>query len=360
MPAPRPALVLALLVASGCAAVRPRGTGGTAPWGAHAVLDREDFNYAVAFSADGRTLAHAHLSAKGFCVGTWTLGGTAPVRRAEVQVVRADWDVEGVALSPDGNAVFAVARDGWLRAFDAGTGELLSSFDAGVPLVSVAADGTRVAVGGARGNVAVLSWPGLSLRSEAVLHRDEVRALAFAPGGALWSGGWDRAVVVSVEAAALAEQRRQSFPWFVNDLTVSADGRWLGVAFSAVRAVRSLSVLAAEQKGAVEPEREGNAAAILDAATLAVAERWLVHRGIVSSAAISPDGRRLASGGWDRALLLHERGRPEPVRARRYGWSVRRVRFSPDGRSLGVAAWTPQNAVGDRVSEPAAEWLAVE
>jgi WD40 repeat protein len=360
-----PRLAVLALLAPACASL-DAARRGTAPdvgtWGRVSVLDREDFNYALAFSADGETLAHAHLSATGFRVATWTLA-PVPVRRSDVQVCRAEWDVEGVALAPDGSAVFSVARDGWLRAFDTASGELLASFDGGEPLVSVAVDaaGGRIAVGGARGRVALLAWPGLSLRAAAALHADEVRAVAFTPGGEVWSGGWDRAVVRSVEeGAALGVQRRHGFPWFVNDVTASDDGRWLGVAFSVTRAVRSLAVFEAEQRGTREAEREGNAAAVVDAESGAVAERWLTHRGVVSSAAISPDGRRLASGGWDRRLLLHERGQSSPARTRTYGWSVRRVRWGPRGASLGVAAWTPQNAVGDRASEPAAEWLALE
>jgi hypothetical protein len=37
-----------------------------------------------------------------------------------------------------------------------------------------------------------------------------------------------------------------------------------------------------------------------------------------------------------------------------YGWAVRRVRFSKDGRWLVVAAWTPQNPLGDHSSNPSA------
>jgi hypothetical protein len=38
---------------------------------------------------------------------------------------------------------------------------------------------------------------------------------------------------------------------------------------------------------------------------------------------------------------------------------VRRVRFSPDGRWVAVAAWTPQNAIGDQESDPAAALFEV-
>jgi hypothetical protein len=46
------------------------------------------------------------------------------------------------------------------------------------------------------------------------------------------------------------------------------------------------------------------------------------------------------------------------VGARKFGWSVRRVRFSPDGRRVGVAAWTPQLA-SNAESDPAAALFEV-
>ena len=43
----------------------------------------------------------------------------------------------------------------------------------------------------------------------------------------------------------------------------------------------------------------------------------------------------------------------EQVAEREVAWLVRRVRFSPDGRTLGVAAWTPVNVFNEGNSEPA-------
>jgi WD40 repeat protein len=80
---------------------------------------------------------------------------------------------------------------------------------------------------------------------------------------------------------------------------------------------------------------------------------------VVATAGISPDGRSLASGGWDKRLYLWRDGQETPVAERGFGWSVRRVRFSPDGRLVGVAAWTPQKATGNQESDPAAALFSV-
>ncbi len=461
-----------------------------------AVLDREDFNYAVAVSRDGRRLAHVHLAATGFRLAGWSLDGVATARLSDTPLCGTEWDVEGLDLSPDGTVAVAAGRDGVARFVHLGRGAVDVSFQVGEPLVSAAfsPDGSRVALGGARGGVTVLAWPGGRYLAEARLHADEVRGLAFDAEGRLWSGGWDQALVrselvpaplpstrleaeqvtrgwvvraslhgqapgrwlldvdsplsfvraeegappaasvalpapwaparapvregevlslggwrtpplalvacgrcvpegvqgvlgapaleavrwvrdegrgvlevarVGAHAAgsedlSLSVTARHAVRWHVNDVSVSADGRWLGVALSEARAQRSLAVFEREQRGVVEPESEGNAVAVLEAASGRVAARWTAHRGVVATVSLSPDGQVVASGGWDRRLLLFERGRAEPAADRRYGWSVRRVRFAPGGRALGVAAWTPQNVVGDRGSSPAAEWLQVQ
>ncbi len=150
---------------------------------------------------------------------------------------------------------------------------------------------------------------------------------------------------------ALTEQQRFSFPAFVNDLTVDRAGKVLGVAFSQTRAERTREVYEREKKGTNEPEREWDVGARVDANTGAVLAKLRGHHGVVATAGISADGATLATGGWDKRLLLHVAG--EAV-AHAFGWAVRRVRFSADGRWLGAAAWTPQNPLGDHKSKPSA------
>ena len=96
---------------------------------------------------------------------------------------------------------------------------------------------------------------------------------------------------------------------------------------------------------------EWNVAAFVDAHSLEVTGRSRDHHGVVSTVAISPDGKSLVSGGWDKTLVLH--GSPKP-QIEKFGWALRRARFSHDGRWLVVAAWTPQNALGDHQSDPSA------
>jgi WD40 repeat protein len=152
----------------------------------------------------------------------------------------------------------------------------------------------------------------------------------------------------------LIPRQRASFDWYVNDFSVDRAGHLFGVAFSQDKAVRNRDVYLREKKGVVEPTRPGDCGAVVDVESGRLLQRWNGHHGVVATAALSPDGVALATGGWDKRILLQNRCAEAPVAERRLGWSVRRLRFSRDGRFLFAGAWTPQNAVGDQRSAPAA------
>jgi WD40 repeat protein len=162
-----------------------------------------------------------------------------------------------------------------------------------------------------------------------------------------------------LQGLTLAPKADFAFEGHVNDVTVDAKGQRLGVAFSEEKAERSRAVYEREKNKIQEPQAPFNAGALVDAASGKILQKWSVHRGVVSTASISPDGRSLATGGWDKHLLVWSEGRDQPQGQREFGWSVRRVRFSPDGRWVGVAAWTPQNATGNQESDPAAALFQV-
>ncbi len=152
----------------------------------------------------------------------------------------------------------------------------------------------------------------------------------------------------------LVEDARHRFEPFVNDLSVDRSGKRLGVAFSNDKAERNREVYQREKKGDPAPHSPNDYPAVVDVQSGQVVAKWEGHLGVVASVGISPDGRSVASGGWDKQLLVFEEGTSPPVAKDEFGWTLRRVRFSEDGRLLGVGAWTPQKAVGNKRSDPSA------
>ncbi len=472
-----------------------------------AVLDRKDFVWTMGFSPDGRSVAYTHMASKMYELALWRLEPAPSYMVGNWSLNPVEFDVEALAFSPDGASVVTGAWDGTVKLYDAATGALRGTVPTEEPLTAVAfhPEGRYLVVGSARGRLTVLRAKDLGFVFEVRPHTDRVSALAFAPDGTLYSGGWDKRVrvwdtreeplrqdqarvpfarregqtlvlgtvndrvplafvldarvpaialnLLGAEAAGLdigslqesvtlptalgstlarvargqslrfkgvelkgidlvvcdacvpsgphgvlgapfterfdvafdeltsealftakapvpagAEVPRGlvlaprtvfTYEAYVNDVTLDAKGQRLGVAFSEAKAERTRGVYEREKKGVLEPTSQLNAAALVEASTGRVLQTWTLHRGVVSSAAVSPDGRAVASGGWDKQLYLWREGPQEPVATRAFGWSVRRVRFSPEGRRVGVAAWTPQKATGNQESDPAAALFSV-
>lgn len=152
---------------------------------------------------------------------------------------------------------------------------------------------------------------------------------------------------MQVRGSALQRVQRYEFAAAINDMSLDARGETVGLAFSETRAERTPDVYEREKRNELEPERDWDCAARVKLSNGKILERVHGHRGVVSTAAISPDGNTLVTGGWDKRL--HAKFVDE-----RFGWSLRRVRFSHDGTKLIVGAWTPLNALGNHQSDPSA------
>lgn len=155
---------------------------------------------------------------------------------------------------------------------------------------------------------------------------------------------------------SLIVARAYTLPAPVNDFALDASGTIAGVAFSETKSERTKAIYDREKKGEVEPAREWDCGARVRLTDGAVVEKKYGHRGVVATAAVSPDGKTLVTGGWDKKIILH--GATDSVDDRS-GWAVRRVRFSRDGRWIVAAAWTPQNPLGDHQSDPSARVFEV-
>lgn len=317
------------------------------------ILNREDFVYDAKWSTAGDAVALSRLGARGFFLSVHAVNASVPL---DVLVNGVASDVESIEFSPDGAHVAAASRDGFLRIFSANTGQLESALQADEPLVCLAwhAAGTRIAIGGARGTVAAVEFPSGRVLTRQTIHSDEVRGLAFLGDGSLVSGGWDKHLVVlkaTESSNALQVVRDWTLPGAINDISVDAAGTVAGVALSEMKAERTPRVYEQEKRNELPRSLPQDCAARVDLQTGELLETQQGQRGPVVTVGISPDGKTLAFGGWDKTLRVQG---ALALFDTDFGWALRRVRFSPNGRQLAVAAWTPQNPLGNHQSAPSA------
>lgn len=154
------------------------------------------------------------------------------------------------------------------------------------------------------------------------------------------------------QALALELFMTVPLPGPATDLDVSRDGA-VAVSFSHERAVRSVDVYQAEKRGDYPAVSPASGAVLVDLQAGALGRAFHAHRGFTTTVALSPDARTLVTGGWDKRVVVFDARTGMEVAAREVAWLVRRARISPDGRTLGVAAWTPVNALDRGDSEPA-------
>jgi len=79
---------------------------------------------------------------------------------------------------------------------------------------------------------------------------------------------------------------------------------------------------------------DGNALKLIDAATGKELRAFKGHTLAVSTAAFSPDGKRLASGGKDNTINLWDLATGKLLAKIRAGAAITSLSYSPDGKTL--------------------------
>ena len=153
-------------------------------------------------------------------------------------------------------------------------------------------------------------------------------------------------------ALKLLEVARVKLPGPGTALDVARDGTVLA-SYSHAKAERTKDIYDAEQEGNLPPPSPASGAVLVDLKAGALGKRFIGHEGFTFAAAISPDGKTVATGGWDNRVILFDVESGQQVEQQKMGWIVRELTFSRDGRFLGVAAWTKTNALGSGDSDPA-------
>jgi WD40 repeat protein/serine/threonine protein kinase len=280
----------------------------------------------VAFSPDGHRLAS---TSEDKTVKVWDIA----TGRELLHLCGHKERVIGVAFSPDGQRLASASgetdRRGQVKVWDAASGQLLFSFPGqAVPVSSLlvhlafSPDGRRLASGSVDNSVKV--WNLTTSQEVHTLsgHTKPILHVTFSPNGRrLISAGRDRRV--NVWDLGDGDRRELAPSWSLRDfslsvwaMALSSDGGRLAIG---------------------GPSADGNVR-VYDLTT-----RKLLHtlRGDtrVVSVAFSPDGRRLASAGYDRIVRLWDTATGHEVLALRgHADLVGRVLFSPDGQRLASAS----------------------
>lgn len=310
--------------------------------------------YSVAFSPDGKTLVAGGFGGK---IWRWDVDRLQPMEPLQGQVRGGIWSL---AFSSDGRLA-ASFSNGTVSLWDVNTGteyEVLKGHQGGVLALAFSPDNRFVASGSLDGDVrlwdvtvrappdvlrghaldvsavafvpdgsalvsssfdgTVRAWDVQTGEELGILatHHDRIMTVAVSPDGSvLASGGWD----FSIKLRNLATGQPMA-PW----------GRWCnyGLAFSPDG--RTLAACGASPSAVVR-DMTGNG-------TYHTASGYASshgHRNNVVTVAISPDGKILATGSWDKRVMLwnHDTGRWLRTLDGHQG-AVHCVAFSPDGRQL--------------------------
>ena len=309
-----------------------------------------DMVNAVVFSPDGATLISG---SDDFSIIRWDVASGRVLRKLTDLADR----VESIALSPDGRTLAAVLPARRIDRWDVASGRKLPALvgeSAYINCVAFSPDGRTLAAGGHNGGT-IKRWDSASggeLRSLSG-QTDILGSVVFSPDGHTIASGYHHQGTVLWDAAS-GRPLRPASGGSASGLVFSSDGNALvgstdkGVTFWDTASGRELGTVGGEYWSAMAYAPDGRTLALgsSDYAARNVLRIWDLDNGQelgtldantdgVRTAAFSPDGKWLATGGGDRAVKLWDMSSGKAVRTLSgHPLQVNSVAFSPDGQIL--------------------------
>jgi RNA polymerase sigma factor (sigma-70 family) len=307
----------------------------------------------IAWSSDGKRLVST--GADGF-VRIWNADKGSEERSFKAHAGGAS----GVVFTPDGEKVVSAGADKTMRIWEASTGKELQKVERRKPIraLAVSPDGRLLAVGG---DDEVLLW---SLADEKEVRQlkgphNEICTIAFSPDGKQVSASALTYTTIFLWETATGKRlndRSAHDGGAVGRLTYSADGQTI-TSYCNDRTVRQWDAATGRPLRRTEALQTGNHAAavapdgkslasggwngqirILDLAGKEL-HSWKAHEGWTTAVNYTPDGKTLASTGTDRAVVLWDPATGKELHRFTVdgkGEPPNEVIFSPDGRLVAV------------------------
>ena len=271
---------------------------------------------ALTFSADGQMLISG---GEDHTVRLWD------VHTGEVKCILEEHrdDVNAVVLSPDGKTLASGSDDGTIQFWDMHTGEMLAileedaKFPEGFNVIAFSPDGKILASATAK---QVQLWDTHTKQLRGVLegHTSDVTDIVFSPDGrTIASASWDCTLRLWEANTGKPRKVFGKHTGSVNTVAFSPNGK------TVASASRGLIYLW---------NTKGNLLRLWYARTGEHVEYSVDHIDYVRTVMFSPDGRFLASGGYDSRLRLWEANTGNHIATLRGGGPA--VAFSPDGELI--------------------------
>ena len=291
------------------------------------LLGHTNWTFALSFSADGKTLVSG---SEDNTVQLWDLQTGELKYRLKGHLD----DVNAVIFSKDGELFASGSDDGTIRLWAAHTGEMLTilkgdaKFPEGIKALAFSPNGTTLA---SATTDQIWLWNIATKQIIRILegHTWNVSALAFSPDRkTIASAGRDWTLRLWDAPTGKLRKTFAEHTSAVNTLAFSPDGRTLASAsWGLIRLWNTNGV----------PLR------LWYARTGEHLENFIYHIDYVRAVVFSPDGKHLASGGYDSRLRLWEANTGNHIATLRGGGPA--VAFSPDGKLI-ASEYGGDNIIG--------------
>jgi WD40 repeat protein len=318
----------------------------------------------LAFSPDGSRVASADRTHR---VKVWD------TRRGDLVLTRAGHTntVYALAFSPDGRLLASGSVDTTIRLWDAATGALVRTLEPGgswIRSVAFSPDGTRLVSGSGAElftpakTAELILWDvasGREIRRFAGPH-DRIYGVAYRPDGKrIASINCESSLKLWDPETGALEHRLTGHTYYINCVAYSPDGRSLATGgrdhvaiLWDVAGAKILHTLRGHDSVIGSLDFSPNSKFLIAADWEAGIKLWDVSRGAeiahlrnsggVTDVRYCPDGRNIATVGYDHTLKLWEPATLESVEHRvlggHRGWCYR-AGYTPDGRIVVTTGW---------------------